>query len=412
MQTNGFHLTETFLKGKSESIRFCFSAAYEGRHYDNDVIRMRVIASSVAVLYNRTIAHKRVHSGTTVGGVILAIVTVIGIYVIVRKRKKLSYESVKGVTRSAPNTRSSSPKPVHHLQNRSKSTCLALDRWKEYENDISDSCTSSDEDIRRGTVPTISLFLKKDTNCIELKVICINEITSSEEPLTKGVFVNIFLYDGNKEIKRQQTKTIDRSNVITFNETLYFQLKKRSKNYRIRISAYRIDRDRIRHELGHQVVPLEEIEDERYFTTELLPNLQLKDEKKTSEIEVSLMLTTNSIIIQPIRVIDGLPTTSEAYFKLTLFEHGHKKDRLLTEKKHMKELINLEDTYEFQISLTNLEDYSIRLDLIESLTEKERLIGRVTIGSYQYARGSGLEHWQDTYTNFGRHSRMLHKLKR
>lgn len=164
--------------------------------------------------------------------------------------------------------------------------------------------------------------------------------------------------------------------------------------------------------MGHQVITLEELDDERYFTSELLPNLQLKDDKKTLEVEVSLMLTTNSIIVQPIRVIDGPPTTSEAYFKLTLLEHGHKKDRLVTEKKHMKELINLEDSYKFQISLPNLENYSVRLDLIECLAERERLIGKVTIGSYQYARGSGLEHWQDTYTNFGRHSRMLHKLNK
>lgn len=93
--------------------------------------------------FRQDLSNSPVIIGSTVGGVILAVVVAIGFYIFVRKRRRLSYESVQGVTRSAPNTRSSSPRPERHLQNRSKSTCLALDGWKDYEKDPPDICTSS-----------------------------------------------------------------------------------------------------------------------------------------------------------------------------------------------------------------------------------------------------------------------------
>jgi len=221
-------------------------------------------------------------------------------------------------------------------------------------------------------------------------------------------FVKIYLLPDDKT--NQTTRVIKKTLSPVFNETLDFRVPVEEVTSRtLRMSVYDVDKRRVRHSLGHVFLPLEEID----LTQNEMIIRVLEDTTQTPAAlgEISLSLTFNATAekmkVVVVRLRNVLPTNFNhaacIYIRAQLM-HG------LTPHKSRKSVPlpistdpSFNESFSFNVPCRQLDACSIRISVMTSpggvLSSKDVEYGRVTVGSYLYARGDQNQHWQDMISN-------------
>ncbi|XP_052263097.1 synaptotagmin-15-like isoform X4 [Dreissena polymorpha] len=271
------------------------------------------------------------------------------------------------------------------------------------------STASSSQSITPPPVPSLhgrvwfTALHDQAANRLIVTLIKVKELRGrAEEEPSRDPFVRVFL------LPEEQTYHTTRIHKKTlnpiFNETFAFNVDTHSLVARsLRFSVYDVDRRRIRHTLGHVVVSLEDIDlkSSAIVCRDLEPGMLAAP----SIGEVCLALTylpnlerMKLVVLQARNT--RLSSDPEAGFFIRIHVHYGKK--LLKIKQTLVQGVGPEvhfnESFSFCTSNKSIDNFNFVLTLFQTAhasKEPEIEIGHVTLGSFMYARGDGLLHWQE-----------------
>lgn len=214
-------------------------------------------------------------------------------------------------------------------------------------------------------------------------------------------FVRVFLLPDENVYRT--SRVLKKTTNPNFNETFTFDISKAEICHRkLRFSVYDLDTRRLRHTLGHAVVPLEDIDLSSLAILSKDLEAEIPHAPFIGELNVSLSylphLERLKLVIIGARNI-GHPFDPDAeFFSKVQFYYGNK---LIKTKQTLSHIagneLNFNESFSFRISGKNIENFSFILSLMQktnSNLSQETELGHVTLGSFMHARGGGLIHWQ------------------
>lgn len=221
-------------------------------------------------------------------------------------------------------------------------------------------------------------------------------------------FVKLYLLPDDRT--SQQTRVIKKTLSPVFNETLDFRVPVDEVNSRtLRMSVYDVDKRRVRHSLGHVFLPLEEID---LTQNEMLIRVLEETTQTPAALgEVNLSLTFNAtaekmkvVVVRLRNVLTANFVNTACLYVRAQLMHG------LTPHKSRKSVPlpissdpSFNESFSFNVPCRQLDACSIRISIMTShgaaLSSVDKEYGRVTVGSYLYARGDQNQHWQDMISN-------------
>lgn len=206
-----------------------------------------------------------------------------------------------------------------------------------------------------------------------------------------------------------------------FEETFVFQIPVRTLNERaIKLTVYDNDRGKRYNIIGHVIYPLREL-NEATTTETLLHWRDLeKEEMETlsnfGELLVSLCynqnlerLTVTVFEARGLRLPNGF-TTLDSYVKVTFLKDNKvaKTKKTVIAKKTTEPKYN--ESFNFRLTQNLLNSVSVILQVTVAGAQKDKILGRVVLGSYMFARGKPLDHWNESMSAGYRQVRHWHKL--
>jgi len=220
-------------------------------------------------------------------------------------------------------------------------------------------------------------------------------------------FVKVFLLPDERTV--HQSRTIKNTNYPVFNETFPFKIAEAEVPARtLRMSVYDVDKRRVRHCLGHVVLPLKEVD--IWNTDVQWRELDELSQKVTGLGEINMTLEYSSseekiwMVIEKLRNMkkENLQEGEGVFVKAQLMQCGHTavKCKKTATVPNSNVEPNFQESLRFDIDGKQLESYSFIVSvMVTSLSPGNRRYdneyGRVTIGPYLFARGDKLQHWQD-----------------
>lgn len=200
------------------------------------------------------------------------------------------------------------------------------------------------------------------------------------------------------------SKVVKKSLNPVYNETFQFVVDSHEISHKgLRFSVYDVDRRRLRHTLGHVVVSLRDL---NLSSSEVLwRDLQQEINYGSSVAEVNLALTylphteRLKLVILRARSIRPNPDRDTGFYVRIHLYYGNK---LVKTKQTLTQLplpeVNFNESFAFSTSNKNIENFNFVVTLVK--TDRQTLsgdveLGHVTLGSFMYARGAGLIHWQE-----------------
>ncbi|XP_041363032.1 synaptotagmin-15-like [Gigantopelta aegis] len=222
--------------------------------------------------------------------------------------------------------------------------------------------------------------------------------------LARDPFVKVILLPDEKtcRISKVRKKTLS----PTFNETFLFQVPAEDVTRRIlRFSVYDVDKRRVRHSLGHVMIPLRDFDltkgetmwsdlepmahtavslGEIFFSLAYLPN--------SDKIKVTIMKARN------LRQFDFDEDTG-MYVKVQHF-YGRKTHKTKkTAVQFGSPEPNFNESFSFHIGGRQLEQSSVVISVMKTRASgrfsDDEEYGKVVVGSFMVARGEELMHWQE-----------------
>ncbi|KAL8569530.1 hypothetical protein ACOMHN_002077 [Nucella lapillus] len=223
-------------------------------------------------------------------------------------------------------------------------------------------------------------------------------------------YVKVFVLPDDRACRTSKVRKKTMSPV--FNESFLFQvpadeLKKRV----VRFSVYDVDKRKMRHSLGHVMVPLcdVDLDHEDTYWSDLETSTQLTS-CLLGDVHLSLCyqpqhekLKVNVLRVRHFKHTD-MDTQSRLYMRLQLF-YGRKLHRTKrTGSRHAwgHEEVELNEAVSFSMAGKQLDSCRLELALMVTpnpqpqgvKTDQEVECGRVVLGPFMYARGEQLQHWQ------------------
>ncbi|XP_022243077.1 synaptotagmin-15-like isoform X2 [Limulus polyphemus] len=222
-------------------------------------------------------------------------------------------------------------------------------------------------------------------------------------------FVKLYLLPDEENC--QQSKVRRRTLNPKFHETFKFSVTKEDVADRtLRLAVYDVDKRKVRHSLGHVLVPLGKINfhDDIVNWRNLEPTTQ--NNSSLGEIQVGLSCSPfNSrikVVVERIRNIIGIDSGEAGVFvKIQLF-HGRKmmktKRTYLYHTNSNDSEIIVNEQFNFVVSDRFFDACSFGITVYlagPSPLIRDEPYGKVVVGSFLYARGEQLLHWQEMLTN-------------
>lgn len=218
-------------------------------------------------------------------------------------------------------------------------------------------------------------------------------------------YVKVFLLpeDRTNRTSKVRKKTLS----PIFNETFNFQVTADDiKTRTLRFSVYDVDKRKVRHSLGHVMVPLREVDIAHVDTywADLEPMAQALS--SIGEIQVSLTYVpqTEKVKVGVMRLRNlkhaDMDLDTRVYLRVQLY-YGRKVHRTKrTGSRAGAVEVDMNEGLSFSVSGKQMD--SCRLELALMLTsERGGMLthdveyGRVVLGPFMYARGEELIHWQE-----------------
>ncbi|XP_071105939.1 synaptotagmin-15-like [Haliotis cracherodii] len=217
-------------------------------------------------------------------------------------------------------------------------------------------------------------------------------------------FVKVFLLPDEKTCKVSKVRKKTLSPI--FNETFQFQASPDDVYKRtLRFSVYDVDKRRVRHSLGHVMVPLKDIDLTK--SEPLWSDLEPMAHATSCLGELYFSLTYHpqteriKVVIIRVRQLRHLDYGGETGMYVRIqYCHGrktHKTKRTVLLMGASEAEIN--ESFSFSISGRQLDSCSFVMTLMTSpmgtRSSHHEEYGRVTVGPFLFARGQELLHWQE-----------------
>lgn len=215
-------------------------------------------------------------------------------------------------------------------------------------------------------------------------------------------FVKTFLLPDENvcHISRVVKKTLN----PVFNETFDFQVSQDEFAKRsLRFSVYDVDKRRLRHTLGHVVAPLKDNDVMSSETIARPLDVGIHHGPCAGELNISLSYLPHmerlKIVILRARNIRPSPSPDTAYYVRLHLHYGNKVVKI---KQTLTQLavpeVSFNESFSFSTSNKSIENFYFIVTLVQ--THRTSLssdidLGQVVLGSFMFARGEGLIHWQE-----------------
>ncbi|GAB6026378.1 synaptotagmin XV [Chamberlinius hualienensis] len=200
-------------------------------------------------------------------------------------------------------------------------------------------------------------------------------------------------------------------------EAFYFQVSGKSIDERIlQITIFDVDSKKKFRLIGYVMYKLKDFdttsEDKLYLTRDFSKKLMETPSSGNGEILLSLCFYDNiGRLTVSVFEAKGLPETADTYAKVSFLQRNKvlktKKTSIIKQSSDPK----FNELHSFKSS--NLETASVVVHLYQVATNgsKDLLVGRVAFGSYMFAKGRALEHWNDMLSNSREQIRKWHYLQ-
>nr|XP_022315982.1 synaptotagmin-15-like isoform X2 [Crassostrea virginica]XP_022319655.1 synaptotagmin-15-like isoform X2 [Crassostrea virginica] len=193
-----------------------------------------------------------------------------------------------------------------------------------------------------------------------------------------------------------------------FEESFVFQVSYRSLQDRVlKITVYDVDRHRRHNVVGHALYPLKDHDAESNERLVMWRDLEREVTETTAdkgELLVALCynnhlerLTVGVLEARDLKY-DNQP--SDTYVKVCVLVQNKVVKTKKTEVHKKTDTPNYNESFTFKLPVTSLDSASLSLTIMQhSSGHKDKIIGRVILGSFMFARGKELDHWNEMVAN-------------
>ncbi|XP_046369955.1 synaptotagmin-15-like isoform X1 [Haliotis rufescens] len=195
-----------------------------------------------------------------------------------------------------------------------------------------------------------------------------------------------------------------------FEESYVFQVNSRTIDDRVlKLTVYDVDRHKRHNVIGHALYPLRDHDCLLEGRLVVWRDLEREVSETTSdrgEILVSLSynnhlerLTVSVFEGKTFKRVDGV-TTVDSYAKVSLMIQNKMVKSKKTEVVKKSTSPTYNESFTFKLPVTSLDTASITLTAMQYYSgHKDKAIGRVVLGSFMFARGKELDHWNEMVAN-------------
>lgn len=216
-------------------------------------------------------------------------------------------------------------------------------------------------------------------------------------------FVKIFLLPDERT--HLVSKVKKRTLAPVYNEAFVFEVSSDKIQEKVlRFSVYDVDRRRIRHSLGHVLVPLKDMDITKgdVIWKDLEPHSQVAT--TLGELSLSLCYIPSvdkiKVVILQARQMNEINTERDSgvYVRIQM-THGrkiYKTKKTIVQKLSPNPVFN--ESFSFSISGKILDTCSFNISVMtspKSALGNDEIYGKIVIGSFMFSRGDDLLHWQD-----------------
>ncbi|KAL3876862.1 hypothetical protein ACJMK2_034645 [Sinanodonta woodiana] len=221
-------------------------------------------------------------------------------------------------------------------------------------------------------------------------------------------FVRIYLMPDER--RYLQSKFKKKTCNPKFEESYVFQVSNRNINDRIlKFSVFDVDRHKKHNVIGHALYPLRDHDcdsNERLVVWRDLEREVIETTGKQKG-ELTVALTYNNHLERiTVGIFEGRAFVSEgsnsidSYVKVQLVIQNKTVKSKKTEVVKKTEDPVFNESFTFKLPMASLDTANITVTAMQHQSGyKDKVIGRVTIGSFMFARGKELQHWNEMVSN-------------
>lgn len=221
-------------------------------------------------------------------------------------------------------------------------------------------------------------------------------------------FVRIYLMPDER--RYLQSKLRKKTCNPKFEESYVFQVSHKSFDDRVlKFTMFDVDRHKRHNVIGHALFPLKEYDFDNNVRMVIWRDLEKEVSESTSDKgEIYIALSYNSHLerltigifeAKGLKKLEGI-TNFESYVKVCLLIQNKviKTKKTAVVKRTFDP--NFSESFTFKLSSSSLDTASISVTAMNHFTStKDKVIGRVVLGSFMFARGKELEHWNEMVTS-------------
>uniref|UniRef100_X1YW52 C2 domain-containing protein n=2 Tax=Capitella teleta TaxID=283909 RepID=X1YW52_CAPTE len=220
-------------------------------------------------------------------------------------------------------------------------------------------------------------------------------------------FVRIYLVPDDR--RYLQSKFKKKTTNPKFEESFVFQVPNKAIDERVlKLTMYDIDRHKRHVVIGHALYPLREHNYESNERVVMWRDLEREvTEMNVERGEMNVSLSYNghlerltAVIIEGKAFKKVEPSSSDFYVKVCLMQQGKvvKSKRTDVAKRNVSPGFN--ESFTFKLPVASLDMASISLTAMQHVMgQRDKIVGRLVIGSFMFARGKELEHWNEMLAN-------------
>ncbi|XP_013399810.1 synaptotagmin-15 isoform X2 [Lingula anatina] len=232
-------------------------------------------------------------------------------------------------------------------------------------------------------------------------------------------FVRIYLMPDER--RYMQSKSKRKTCNPNFEESYVFQVSyKTIQDRTLKLTVFDVDRSKRHRSVGHALYPLKEHDCESNEQVVIWRDLEREvTGSATNQGELHIALTYNDNLERltvgifegkNLRLLDGCSSV-DCYVKVSLLLQNKMVKTKKTEVLKRTDCPAFNESFSFKVSPSQEDTTSFSIHAMQHvLGHKDKVIGRVVLGPYMFARGKELEHWNTMIANKREQISMWHVL--
>ncbi|CAC5402146.1 SYT15 [Mytilus coruscus] len=229
-------------------------------------------------------------------------------------------------------------------------------------------------------------------------------------------FVRIYLMPDER--RYLQSKFKKKTNNPKFEESYVFQVSHRTLQDRVlKFTVYDVDRHKRHNVIGHALYQLKDFDGESNERLVVWRDLEKEvTESATDKGELFVSLSyNNSLERLTVGIYEGkgfnTDSPCDSYVKICLLVQNKVLKSKKTEVVKKTDNPNFSESFTFKLPVSNLDSASINITAMQHQSGyKDKVFGRVILGSFMFARGRELDHWNEMVANQREQTTQWHSL--